>query len=239
MEITPKPIAIEHLNVPTEHQGLHNFLYSSEDEHAAKSEPIAIVNGRINDTIHNIDNPSVMTLAQWFQQIGDSKITGVYGVLDLNQELQYVNISRNVSLSLKVHQTQLGTDRCAFVRVSPFRSPKRDEMMTLQAAWIAENGAIPIGNQTAENLWTETTGEAAIAAMSPLERAAYEEKKLKLRKAMADSTLNREQPVMTTDTHNLGTNQPLATADTSDWSSIIDAQTQETQEKTQNTKSHG
>ncbi|NJM48644.1 MAG: GIY-YIG nuclease family protein [Alkalinema sp. RU_4_3] len=204
----PQTTAIEHQNVPVAHEGLHNFLYSSDDEHSAAA-PTAILPETTD---------AILALDEWCNSIGEAKIAGVYGVYDSDRALQYVNISRNVTLSLRGHQTQLGNDLCAFVRVTPFTFPKREEMTALQTAWIAENGAIPIGNSDPDSLWANTTGQAAINAMTPAERAAYEEKKLKLRKAMADSTLARETPIETT---------PQA-VDSDDWSTIIKSQTQET-----------
>ncbi len=216
MEAQSTPDSIEHQNVPVAHRGLHDFLYSSDDEHAAV--PKSAVAVPTEDT--------TMSVQDWFEVTGDVKVAGVYGVLDCDRRLQYVNISRNVSLSLRSHQTQLGSELCAWVRVFPFRSPKRDEMMTVQTTWIAENGTIPIGNQDDDNPWANATGAAAIAAMTPAERNAYEEKKLKLRSAMADSTLNREKTAITNaeaDRHNL---EQAIQSD--DWSSVINAQTQDT-----------
>ncbi len=218
METDLKTPAIEHQNVPTEHRGLHDFLYSSEDEHAAVNPGIAPVAVTTENT--------VLSLQEWFDLIGDAKVAGVYAVFDRQQQLQYVNISRNVSLSLRGHLTQLGSDLCASVRVSQFRSPKRDEMTALQAAWIAENGTTPFGNLDPENPWTQTTGDAAIAAMTPAEREAYEEKKLKLRKAMADSSLSREIPIVDPDSDR-NTNTESAVQN-DDWSSVIQTQTQST-----------
>ncbi len=217
-QFTPSTIEsqIEHQNVPVAHRGLHDFLYSSDGEHAAG----------VKATIAVPTEDTIMTLQDWFEVTGDVKVAGVYGVLDCDRQLQYVNISRNVSLSLRSHQAQLGSELCASVRVFPFRSPKRDEMMAVQTNWIAENGTVPIGNQDNDNPWANATGAAAIAAMTPAERSAYEEKKLKLRSAMADSTLNREKAAMTTaedDRHNL---EQAVQSD--DWSSVINAQTQDT-----------
>lgn len=212
----PTEQPIEHQNVPVAHRGLHDFLYSSDDEHTAVAKtPIAVPTGE-----------TIMSLQEWFDVTGETKVAGVYGVLDCDGKLQYVNISRNVSLSLRSHQAQLGSELCATVRVFPFRSPKRDEMIAVQNNWIAENGTVPIGNQDDDNPWANATGAAAIAAMTPAERNAYEEKKLKLRSAMADSTLNREKAAMTTaedDRHNL---EQAVQSD--DWSSVINAQTQDT-----------
>jgi hypothetical protein len=220
METQSTPVSIEpqieHQNVPEAHRGLHDFLYSSDDEHGAVVKaPIAIPTG---DT--------VMSLQDWFEVTGDVKVAGVYGVLDCDEKLQYVNISRNVSLSLRSHQSQLGSELCASVRVFPFRSPKRDEMMAVQSTWIAENGAIPIGNLDDDNPWANATGAAAIAVMTPAERAAYEEKKLKLRSAMADSTLNREKAAATNAEGDRDNMEQAMQSD--DWSSVINAQTQDT-----------
>jgi hypothetical protein len=208
---------IEHQNVPVAHRGLHDFLYSSDDEHAAIAP---------TPTLAVMTEDWVMPLEDWFVRTGEAKVAGVYGVFDLHQHLQYVNISRNVSLSLRGHQLQLGSELCAFVRVSVFRSPKRDEMTALQAAWIAENGTTPMGNRDRENPWAQMTGDAAIAAMSPVERAAYEEKKLKLRSAMADSSLSRELPIAETDGDRSQNTKSAVQSD--DWSSVIQTQTQDT-----------
>lgn len=211
----PNATAIEHQNVPVEHQGLHSFLYASEDEHSAEATVShGIINGATNGT-HTADQ--VMPLEDWCTLAGDTKVAGVYAVFDRNRQLQYVNISRHVSLSLKGHQTQLGSDFCAFVRVHPVKFPKREAMAALQSAWIAENGTVPPGNQDSGLLWAETIGAAALAAMSPAEQLAYEEKKLKLRKAMADSTLSQELPPVEADP-----------SKGDDWSNVIQAQTQDT-----------
>jgi hypothetical protein len=52
--------------------------------------------------------------------------------------------------------------------------------------WLQEAGTVPPGNGAESALWEgEEVSEAdLIARMSPTERAAYEEKKLKMRKAM-------------------------------------------------------
>jgi hypothetical protein len=218
METDLKTPAIEHQNVPTEHRGLHDFLYNSPDEHAEIVNPIAPVALTVDNT--------VLPLQDWFDLIGDAKIAGVYAVFDRQQQLQYVNISRNVSLSLRGHLTQLGSDLCAAVRVSQFRSPKRDEMTALQAIWIAENVTTPLGNLDPENPWTQTTGDAAITAMTPAEREAYEEKKLKLRKAMADSSLSRETAILEPDADRNANTESAVQND--DWSSVIQTQTQST-----------
>ncbi len=213
---------IEHQNVPQEHQGLHGFLYSSEDEHGAGDAAIA--------------EPSVATetitpVDAWCEAIGNAKIAGVYAVLNGDRQTQYIGYSRNVALALRGHVTQIGADICALVRVQPFKFPKRDEMEALQNAWISELGATPPGNIDDSGLWANTIGAAAIAAMSVAERQAYDEKKLKLRKAMAEAdsreTVAEEGDSASADLsvrrHNL---ESAVTED--DWSSVVQQQTQET-----------
>lgn len=216
--------AIEHQHVPIEHRGLHDFLYSSGDEHGLKNGQPSADLSRLTAQNEGDSGAGIMPLEEWCARAGTAKVAGVYGVLDCDRQLQYVNISRHVSLSLRGHQQQLGAEHCAFVRVATFSFPKREDMAALQAAWIAENGVVPIGNREGDSPWTRTTGEGAIAVMSPAERAAYEEKKLKLRKAMADSSLSREQPLALAQDVVAQDREPAA----DDWSAVIRSQTQDT-----------
>ena len=218
---TNKPIPLEHQHVPQEHQGLHGFLYSSEDEHGAVDAAIA----------HPSATADITPLDAWCEAIGNAKIAGVYAVLNGDRHTQYIGYSRNVALALRGHVTQIGADICAFVRVQPFKFPKRDEMESLQNAWIAELGVTPPGNVDESGLWANTIGAAAIAAMSAAERQAYEEKKLKLRKAMAEAESrdgdgeggDSASADLSVRRHNL---EAAVTED--DWSSVVQQQTQET-----------
>jgi hypothetical protein len=207
--------AIEHQNVPESHQGLHGFLYSSEDEHTATVTTAA-----------NVDTTAqVMPLEEWCNRAGNAKVVGVYAVSGRDRRTRYVGYSRNVALSLKGHTAQLGADTCAFVQVQIFKVPRRDVLEQQRDAWIAQLGYVPSGNAEASELWASTVGEAAIAAMSPAERQAYEEKKLKLRKAMADADLSREVP---NNQHEAERHQTLeAAVKNDDWSAVIREQTQQ------------
>ncbi|MBX9253684.1 GIY-YIG nuclease family protein [Desmonostoc muscorum CCALA 125] len=210
---------IEHQNVPTNHRGLHDFLYSSDDEHATT---------QVSITPELINNSTEITSVEaWCAAAENAKIAGVYAVLDAERRTQYIGYSRNVLLSLNGHITQNGEQKCAFVRVQAFKFPKRQEMEDLRDAWIAELESTPPGNATDRGMWASTVGEAAKAVMSEVERQAYEEKKLKLRKAMADTTLSKDS--QTTDASETERRRQLEAAVTNDdWSVIIDAQTQET-----------
>jgi hypothetical protein len=221
----PNNSPIEHQNVPTEHRGLHDFLYSSADEHtvAVTTIPVELAN-----------EGSVLPLADWCAPVANAKVAGVYAVFDGDRQPQYVGYSRNVLLSLNSHVAQLGTDTCAYVRVQSFKFPKRTEMEALRDAWIAEFDAIPPGNAAASGQWAGTVGEAAAAVMSDADRAAYEEKKLKLRKAMADTNLTKELEAQDRNAAPQGSDrhdQLAAAVEQDDWSAVIGKQTKETMEK--------
>ncbi|GAX35538.1 GIY-YIG nuclease family protein [Nodularia sp. NIES-3585] len=212
-------LPIEHQNVPVNHRGLHEFLYSSDDEHDTTA--VAVTPEFANN------GAEIMPLDTWRKADPNAKIAGVYAVLDAKRQTQYIGYSRNVLLSLNGHVSQYGEQKCAFVRVQTFKFPKRQEMEDLRDAWIAEVETTPPGNAAEGGVWANTVGEAAKAVMSEVERQAYEEKKLKLRKAMADSTLSKE--IEKVDASEAERQLQLeAAVKNDDWSSVIDAQTEET-----------
>jgi predicted GIY-YIG superfamily endonuclease len=215
---TEQSTSIEHQNVPQAHRGLHDFLYSAEDEHSAVVPETPAIEINLGNTI---------ALEAWCAETAEAKVAGVYAVLDSDRQTQYIGYSRNVTLSLKSHLTQHGAQTCAFVKVQPFKFPKREEMEQLRDAWIAELPQPPSGNTDTSGTWAGTVKDAASQTMSPAEREAYEEKKLKLRRAMADGTLHQEAPHAQTDAER---QQALEAAVEGDnWSAVIREQTQDTQ----------
>jgi hypothetical protein len=216
VENTPD-LPIEHQNVPTNHQGLHDFLYSAADEHAVTTAQPQL----------NIDSNSILTVTEWQSLAENARVAGVYAVLDSGNRTQYVGYSRNVLTSLKGHLAEHGSDVCDRVRVQVFKFPKREEMESLRDSWIAELDEVPPGNTGEGGVWATTVGEIAKAAMSDVEKAAYEEKKLKLRRAMADGALSRELDAAALS--NEQKREQFAAAMTDDnWSAVIQEQTAET-----------
>jgi hypothetical protein len=210
-------LPIEHQNVPSNHQGLHDFLYSANDEHAVTTAKPLL----------SIDSDTVFTLIDWQALAANDRVAGVYAVIDTYDQTQYVGYSRNVLTALKGHLAEHGSDICAFVRVQVFKFPKREEMESLRDRWISELATVPLGNTGEGGVWATTVGEIAKAAMSEPERVAYEEKKLKLRRAMADGVLSREldATVMSDEKKR----EQFAAAMTDDnWSAVIQSQTAET-----------
>ncbi|MBW4474168.1 MAG: GIY-YIG nuclease family protein [Stenomitos rutilans HA7619-LM2] len=206
--------AIEHQNIPQEHQGLHSFLYSSEDEHTAAA----------TDSLSLDAAAQVMPWEDWCKRVGNAKVAGVYAVLGHDRHIHYIGYSRNVALSLKGHVAQLGSDLCALVQVEPSKVSRREAMEAQRQTWLAQLDYVPSGNAEASELWASTVGEAAIAVMSAAERQVYEAKKLKLRKAMADAALSRESEAQ----NPAGSSSTLqAAVENDDWSAVIREQTQQ------------
>jgi hypothetical protein len=216
VENTPN-LQIEHQNVPANHQGLHDFLYSAADEHAVTTTQPQL----------SLDSDLVLSLSEWQALAENARVAGVYAVLDRANRTQYVGYSRNVLTSLKGHLAEHGSDICDRVRVQVFKFPKREEMESLRDTWIAALEVVPPGNTGEGGVWATTVGEIAKAAMTEQERVAYEEKKLKLRRAMADSALSRElDAAAITDEQK---REHFAAAMTEDnWSAVIKEQTAET-----------
>ena len=205
---------LEHQNVPVAHQGLHNFLYGSDNEHNAERSAQIISDGT-----------NITPVSQWEQQTGDNKVAGVYAVIDSDRTYQYIGYSRDVLRSVKGHIAQNGDRACTYIRVKTFKFPKRQAMEALKDEWIADLDYMPAGN-TGEGTWAGTIREAAKATMTAEEKNAYEEKKLKLRKAMADASLIDE--LTTQDNLNdaeIKRRQQLeAAVKNDDWSSVIESQ---------------
>jgi hypothetical protein len=210
-------LPLEHQNVPTNHQGLHDFLYSAADEHAVTTAQAQIA----------VDSDVVLPLSEWQALAENARVAGVYAVLDSANRTQYIGYSRNVLTSLKGHLAEHGSNVCAGVRVKVFKFPKREEMESVRDNWIAELDEVPPGNTGEGGVWATTVGEIAKAAMSDVEKAAYEEKKLKLRRAMADGALSRELDAAALSNEQKRDNFVAAMTD-DNWSAVIQEQTAET-----------
>ena len=207
---------LEHQNVPAAHQGLHSFLYSSDSEHSVEDVPTAI----------NSDGTEIIAISDWSKQVENTKVAGVYAVLDSDRIYQYVGYSRDVLRSVKGHITQNGTETCTYIRVQTYKFPKRQAMEALKDEWIAVLDYTPAGNVGDGNTWARTIGEAAKATMTEAEKNAYEEKKFKLRKAMADTTLIDELEAQPNRSEKeVQRRQKLeAAVKNDDWSSVIESQ---------------
>lgn len=95
---------------------------------------------------------------------------GIYAIFDSNKQMQYVGYSRDVYLSLKQHLIRQ-PQSCSWVKVQTIDRPSRKILEDIAEAWLAENGAVPVGNDTARADWNEPID--AKPAMTEAEKAQY------------------------------------------------------------------
>ncbi len=79
---------------------------------------------------------------------------GIYAVFDSSLLLQFVGYSRDIYLSLKQHLVRQ-PDCCYWVKATTIDRPNRTWLDSVQSAWIAENGSVPVGNGEANSAWLD------------------------------------------------------------------------------------
>lgn len=166
--------------VPEGHKGLHGFLYGEAGADVHDGEAAFQVRAREDD------GSTVVELEHWLQGRENERPPGVYAIYDKSGVLQYIGYSRNLVLTLKQHRQRVGEERTAGVRVKVYTNSalvSRARLEEERQAWVAQQ-TLPAGNGAERDLW-EGTGPAT-AVMTEAERGAYEEKKLKMRKAMGE-----------------------------------------------------
>ncbi|HEY9668300.1 MAG TPA: GIY-YIG nuclease family protein [Coleofasciculaceae cyanobacterium] len=95
---------------------------------------------------------------------------GVYAIFDQEQNLQFVNYSRDVYLSLKQHLVRK-PQSCHWLKVQTIERPNRTQLETIRQAWIEENGSLPAGNGIEEAVWSQPID--AKQAMTEEEKENY------------------------------------------------------------------
>lgn len=96
---------------------------------------------------------------------------GIYAIFDREKNLQIVNYSRDIYLSLKQHLVRQ-PQTCYWLKVETIDRPNRTRLETIRDAWIAENGVKPAGNGVDEALWTQPID--AKSSMTDEEHLSYE-----------------------------------------------------------------
>lgn len=212
-------------NVPEGHKGLHGFLYGDDgvDVHGERSREFSMKDGED-------DGLSIVGFEDYVKARHGFKFAGIYSVYDANKALQYVGYSRNIILSLNSHRNRLGQDKCFLVRVKVFTDLSmitRNRLEEERQKWLIES-EMPPGNSIEQHLW-ENNGVATVV-MSEAEKLEYEEKKLKMRKAMGENLYDEvEGEEEDARTRRL---KLLQATEGDDWSNVIDGQTRETFDKT-------
>ncbi len=96
---------------------------------------------------------------------------GVYAIFDQDKDLQFVNYSRDIYLSLKQHLVRQ-PQKCYWVKYQTINRPSRTTLEEIRQIWLKENGSIPSGNQLEKSPWTEPID--AKLTMTETEEKEYE-----------------------------------------------------------------
>ncbi|KAG2438050.1 hypothetical protein HXX76_005661 [Chlamydomonas incerta] len=235
---------IDDKTVPEGHKGLHNYLYSGDADKEHEQDSYEV---RKDED----EGSTVMPVPSYLETRDGEKPLGVYCVYDSTGAPAYVGYSRNMVLAIKGHLARVGVARCASVRAIVYGNKAMASRANLErgvATWVEEQlgGVVPPGNADPElrALWEGTpatsSGEEGpaldVSHMSPTERAAYEEKRTKMRKAMGEKmvegtpgTPGLPNALEDPPEEDLATRRAklMKAMDRGDWSVVIDQQTQE------------
>ncbi|MEM9541467.1 MAG: GIY-YIG nuclease family protein [Cyanobacteria bacterium P01_E01_bin.42] len=114
------------------------------------------------------------------------KKIGVYAIFDRDRVLQAIAYSRDIYLGLKQHLIRQ-PERCYWLKHYAIERPSRTILEEIQAAWIAENGVTPSGNDAQKSAWHDPID--AKVSMTEEEKELYtkseDKEKIKLLKTVA------------------------------------------------------
>ena len=96
---------------------------------------------------------------------------GVYAIFDQEKVLQFVGYSRDVYLSLKQHLVRQ-PQKCYWLKIQTIERPSRTVLESIEQAWIAENGSLPLGNGEQKDKWTNPIDVKAL--MTSQEKEKYQ-----------------------------------------------------------------
>jgi hypothetical protein len=97
---------------------------------------------------------------------------GIYAIFDREKTLQFVGYSRDIYLSLKQHLVRQPAS-CDWLKATTIERPNRTFLEDVRAAWIAENGTVPVGNGDASKTWVDAIDTNY--AMTDAERSSFED----------------------------------------------------------------
>lgn len=78
----------------------------------------------------------------------------VYAIFDNDKVLQYIGISRQVYMSMRLHFARTPS-KCYYVKIQNINKPSRSLLELIRDKWIEENGSSPEGNDDGphQNIW--------------------------------------------------------------------------------------
>lgn len=177
--------------VPEGHKGLHGFLYGEGGAEVHGSGSSSSKDFKIREG--EDDGTGMVSYEAYLAPREPHKFAGVFAIYDSEGSVQYVSYSRNVVSSLKSLRGRVGEEKCSSVRVRVYSEASlitRSKMEEEKGRWLEEVAGMAPGNSSEKDLW-EGNGASgngsSLALMSEEERREYEEKKLKMRKAMGEN----------------------------------------------------
>lgn len=229
----PVPQLASDANVPEAHAGLHGFLYNvdASQEHGSSSggERYALREGEDDGSI-KLPVPIYLSFRE------GHKLVGVYALYDDSQALQYVGYARNLVSAIKRHMSLVGEQRCAWVRAKVVTQAGMTTRTRLEAEadeWMqreAAPGLLPPGNGEERDLWEGRSQQKLPASVLPdAQLGEYEEKKLKLRKAMGENLGDdaAKEGKEGKEDSRLRRLKMIAAMEGDEWSAVIDGQSLE------------
>lgn len=111
---------------------------------------------------------------------------GVYAIFDRDRILKFVGYSRDIHSSLKQHLVRQ-PQNCYWLKIETIDRPSRTFLEEIRQKWIAENGAIPAGNDTEENAWIQPIDTKIAMTEAEIQQYQNSEElgKIKLLKSIA------------------------------------------------------
>jgi hypothetical protein len=179
--------------VPEGHKGLHGFLYGEGGAEVHGSGSSSSKDFKVREG--EDDGTGMVSYEAYLAPREPHKFAGVFAIYDAEGSVQYVSYSRNVVSSLKSLRGRVGEAKCSSVRVRVYSEASlitRSKMEEEKGRWLEEVAGMAPGNSSEKDLWEGNNGASgkngsSVALMSEEERREYEEKKLKMRKAMGEN----------------------------------------------------
>lgn len=103
------------------------------------------LSGTSKGSNYDDDGTRVVPVVLFIHGTSEETVKGVYAIIDDNDEVMYVGMSRDVAASLEAHASY-HPEEVSFVRVMTFAIPTAREMKLVVDAWIMDNETMPLGN---------------------------------------------------------------------------------------------
>jgi Fe-S cluster biogenesis protein NfuA len=203
-------------SVPEGHKGLHGFLYGEEGAEAhddTEEENLAREEEEDQGGVR-------VAVSRYVQRKAAQKKAGVYAIYNSRGEPQYIGFARSILAAVKGHLAAAGEEACSAVEtrlLPPGAVANRSRLQAEADAWLQELGEVPPGNSGDGGVWQGKLGVVDVET--------FEEKKLKLQKAMGEKL---SDAAALDETSQQRRDNIMKAVSGDDWSSVIDEQTQET-----------